>query len=381
MSALKENINAENLSELDTLPAQVAAVMDIDLGAIVHNYRVLCDQLTSAKCAAVVKADAYGFGADQVAPVLAKVGCRDFFVATIDEAIALRNLLPEVHIYMLNGLLPGSESTVSNYKVIPVLNDIAQIVLWQNWTKKVDEALPAIVHLDTGMWRAGLPPCEVKQLANEPERLRGIDVRYFMSHLACSDQPEHPKNFQQLQLFKESLKILPPTPASLANSHGVFLGPEYHFDLVRPGRSLYGIGVISPKEKHIRPVVKVFGKITQVRNIEPGETAGYDAVYHVTKPTRLATLGVGYSDGLPRTLDNHGAVFLGKRKAAIVGGVSMDLLTIDVSEVPQDLVFPGAWVEIIGENITADDVATNADRTTSREVLVNLGKRYHRLYR
>ena len=381
MLTLKHINFAEERSELDNLPAQVTAVMEVDLAAITHNYRFLCAQLDDARCAAVVKADAYGLGVDEIAPTLANAGCNDFFVASIDEGINVRKLLPKAHIYVLNGLLPGSESILSQHNMTPILNDIGQIIIWQNWSKKLDKKLPAIIHLDSGMWRAGLPPNEVKILSAELERLKGIDVRYYMSHLACSDQATHPKNIQQLQSFQQALKMLPSTPASIANSHGIFLGPQYHFDLVRPGRSLYGIGIVSSKEQSIKPTVKVSTKVIQVSDVGPNETIGYEALYRVAQPTRLATLAAGYTDGLPRTLDGQGTVFIGGIKAPIIGGVSMDLLTIDVSKAPENTVYPGAWAEIIGEHISADDVAANANRTTSREVIVNLGKRYHRVYK
>ncbi len=382
MLPLEQNTLTANYDHLASLPSRVSSVMEIDLDAVVHNYRFLQQRAPGAACAAVVKADAYGLGAVQIAPTLAAAGCKTFFVATLDEALELRKVLPnEAQIFMLNGLLAGSESNFSTYNITPVLNDLEQIILWQNWAKTLEKSLPAAIHIDSGMWRAGLPQCEVKQLAQEPERLQGVDVQLIMSHLACSDQPDHPKNQQQLQVLKQTLQLLPPAPASLANSHGILLGPEYHFDLTRPGRGLYGIGACSAIEKSLKPAARVYAKILQIRNVEAGETVGYEATYQVDHPLRIATLSVGYTDGLPRTLDKHGAVYIGNVRAPIIGGVSMDLLTVDASAVPEKSLCPGSWTEIIGTHITADMVASNADRSTSREIMVNLGPRYHRIYK
>jgi len=375
----KIDLPEELYPSLSGIPNHIGAVLEIDLGAITHNYHFLRSQLATAQCGAVLKADAYGLGLQTVSPVLKAAGCRNFFVAVLEEALSLRELFADRDIYAFNGLFPGTQSLYSQNQITPVLNDLGQIALWQNWAKSIGRPLPAIIQIDTGMWRVGLPPQEVMQLAAEPERLEGLDIRYVLSHLACSEQQDHPKNNQQLETFQHALSILPKTRASFANSHGIFLGPQYHFDLVRPGRSLYGLTSRTPEAHGMKSAVHVYARIVQVSEASRGETIGYDATYHVKDPMKLATLSIGYADGFSRSLTNCGIVYIGDTPAPVVGRVSMDLITIDVSKVPTHDVYPGGWAEIIGDHISADDLAQAAG-TNSREILVNLGKRYHRLY-
>lgn len=380
MPALKTTgLTEEIRSSLADVPSHIGAVLEVDLAAVTYNYDFLKSRLETARCGAVVKADAYGLGLQPIASALKNAGCNDFFVAMLDEALSLRTLFMDAEIYVFNGLFHGSESLYSSYRITPVLNDLGQIALWQNWAKSLGRTLPAVIQLETGMWRAGLHPQEVKQLAAELERLEGLDVCYIMSHLACSEQTDHPKNDLQLENFRRSLGMLPKMKASFANSHGIFLGPQYHFDLVRPGRSLYGLGRRSREIQDMKPAVYVFARIIQVREVNRGETIGYDATYTVQDPIKLATLSIGYADGFLRSLTNRGVVYIGGFPAPVVGRVSMDLITIDVSKAPFHLVYPGAWAEIIGDHISADELAQAAG-TNSREILVNFGKRYHRIY-
>lgn len=362
-----------------TLPANVTTALEINLSSVAHNFHYLSGLLSKATCSAVVKANAYGFGATQVASVLSKNGCKEFYVATIDEGIHLRQVLPDAFIGVFNGLLPGTESYFEEHNLIPVLNDLGQLTAWQNRAKRVEENLPAIVHVDTGMWRLGLPPQESKILLEQQERLNGLDIKYIMSHLAVSDQPSHEKNQRQWHSFKNILEALPQARASLANSNGIFLGPQYHFDQVRPGRSLYGLGSCDTSAEGLQRVLRLYSKVVQVRDVEVGETIGYDASYMVQRPTRLATISIGYADGLLSTLGNRGVLHIDEVPAPIVGRVSMDLITIDVTNVPEFRIQPGSWVEVFGPHLSADSVALAAG-TTSRELMVHLGQRLHKTY-
>lgn len=364
---------------LADLPPHCLSVFKVDLDSIAHNFTFLQSQLPTATCSAVVKADAYGLGMVQVSPALEKAGCKHFFVATIDEALQLRKVLQTGHIYVLGGLLAGCEEVFRHNNIIPVLNDLGQICLWDQYTRKIEQKLPAIIHVDTGMWRLGLPPQEVAALSEQLHLLDGFDLKLIMSHLACSDSPHHDKNLQQLDAFNEALKVLPRVPASMANSHGIFLGNQYHYNLVRPGRSLYGLGARFLHTEGLRQALQVYARVLQVSAIGKGETIGYDAMYCVSKPTRIATISIGYADGYVRTLSNHGRVFIHGYEAPIVGRVSMDVITVDVGEVPEHLAIPGAWAEIMGENISADEVALAAG-TTSREISSKMGSRFHRIY-
>ena len=371
-----------NSDPLEDSPAarRAGAILSIDLDALAENYGILAGQAArGVGCAAVVKADAYGLGVERVAPVLLAAGCRQFFVAQLEEGIRLRGLLPEAEVHVLGGLLPGLESDFEAHGLTPTLNSLGEIEIWARHARRQEQSLAADLHVDTGMRRLGLPPDELDRLAGEPERLAGIDVALLISHLACAEQRDHALNAGQLADFHQARDRLPPAPASFANSSGIFLGPDYHFDLLRPGVALYGANPTPDRETPMRPVVRLQGRIWQVRDARPGETVGYGATYEVTEPTRIATLALGYGDGHPRALGSRGEVFVGGQAAPVIGRISMDSTTIDVSGLPEGQVRPGTLVDVIGPNNPIDAVAASAG-TVAYELLTNLGRRYHRTY-
>ncbi len=354
--------------------------LTVDLGAIQRNYRRLGAEVDAGvECAAVVKADAYGLGVARVAPALAKAGARRFFVAQIEEGVALRPLLPEAEIFIFNGLQPGLEAECEAHRLTPVLNSLGELVLWTAHARARARALPAAVHLDTGMSRLGLPPTEAETLIAEPKRLLGLEPLLLISHLACSDEPEHEANRRQFRLFQGWRRRMPAAPASLANSSGIFLGPDYHFDLVRPGAALYGINPVRNRSNPMKQVIVLEGKILQVRDVDRGTTVGYGAAHRVESRGRLATVAIGYADGYLRSASGRGLAFLGDQFVHVVGRVSMDLITIDVSKVAPERAQPGAWVELIGPHLPVDDVAERAG-TIGYEILTSLGRRGHRRY-
>ncbi len=358
------------------LPSQ--SILTIDVGAVVANYRTLCARLTRARCAAVVKADAYGLGAARIAPALAAAGCRDFFVAQLSEAIALRQVLPAGRrIYVLNGLLPGEADEFRQNHLIPVLNDPGQVKEWAFAGHRAGEKLPAALHLDTGMSRLGLTPDEARRLAAESDVIDQLDLQLVMSHLACADEPEHPLNERQLQEFTSLRRLFGDRAASFANSSGIFLGPAYHFDLARPGCALYGINPVPGRPNPVLPVAHLHARVLQVREIDHPQTVGYGATYRATTRTRVATVAAGYADGWLRTLSNRGSAYVGDIRVPIIGRVSMDLITIDVSSVPDIRI--GQTVELMGNRLSVDDVA-NAAGTIGYEVLTRLGSRLQRRY-
>lgn len=367
---------------LEESPAarRAGAILRIDLDALAENYRILAGQAApGVDCAAVVKADAYGLGMDRVAPVLFTAGCRQFFVAHLDEGINLRALLPEAEIHVLGGLMPGLEHDFLAHRLSPTLNSLGEVETWAAEAGRQGHRLSADLHVDTGMRRLGLPPDELDRLAGEPERLAGIAVSFLISHLACSEVQDHGLNAQQLADFRQARDRLPQAPASFANSSGVFLGPDYHFDLLRPGVALYGANPTPDRDNPMRPVVRLQSRIWQVRDAQPGETVGYGATFEVGRPTRIATVALGYGDGYPRTLSNQGQVFVAGQAAPIIGRISMDSTTIDVSGLAEDQVRPGTLVDVIGPGNPVDAVASAAD-TVAYELLTRLGRRYHRSY-
>ncbi|HEY1384365.1 MAG TPA: alanine racemase [Dongiaceae bacterium] len=362
---------------------QPTAELTVDLGALIANYRLLQQRAKPALAGAAVKADAYGTGAEQAGPALAKAGCRHFFVALLSEAIALRRHLPDADIYVLSGPIGGDEAEFGQHRLTPILNSLPQIELWSRWCGSHGPE-PAVIHIDTGMSRLGLSPAELDRLVVDPSRLKAFPVLIVMSHLACADEVNHPLNASQLARFQSAVgRLLPLLPArpivSLANSSGIFLGAGYAFDLVRPGAALYGLNPTPAALNPMRQVVGLKARILQVRHVDAHDTVGYGAAHRSTRATSLATLGLGYADGVLRALGHVGAAFVGGIRAPFVGRVSMDLITIDVGHVPAHLVEPGAWVEILGEHQSADELAMLAG-TIGYEVLTSLGPRYQRRY-
>jgi alanine racemase len=367
---------------LEDSPAarRAGAILSIDLDALAENYGILAGQAAGGiGCAAVVKANAYGLGVDRVAPVLFAAGCRRFFVAQLEEGIQLRGLLPEAEIGVLGGLLAGLQDDFLAHRLTPTLNSLGEIGIWAGHARRLGEALGADLHIDTGMRRLGLPPGELDRLAGEPDRLAGIELSYLMSHLACAEERDHPLNARQLSDFRQARDRLPPAPASFANSSGIFFGPDYHFDLLRPGIALYGANPTPGRENPMRPVVRLEARIWQVRDVRPGETVGYGATYEISRPARIATVALGYGDGHPRALSNCGQVTVGGQAAPVIGRISMDSTSIDVSGLPEDRVRPGTLVEVIGPDNSIDAVAAAAG-TIPNELLTHLGRRYHRTY-
>lgn len=359
--------------------ANAGAVLTVDLAAVVGNWRRLRARLGHTECAAVVKADAYGLGAARVAPALAAAGCRVFFVAHVDEGIALRALLPDAEIHVLNGIVQGGRRVFAAHRLIPVLNSLGNIEAWGAFCTARGQRLPADVHVDTGMRRLGLPPAELDVLAAEPGWLAAFPVAYLMSHLACADEPDHPLNALQFDGLRAALGRLPAAPVSFANSSGIFLGADYHYDLARPGIALYGGNPTPGSPNPMAQVVRLQGKILQVRDVDTPQTVGYGATHRFAGPGRVATVAVGYADGFLRSAGNSGYGYFGTRKAPIVGRVSMDLITLDVTAVPETEARPGALVDLIGPHNPIDAVAETAG-TISYEILTSLGARYHRVY-
>jgi alanine racemase len=364
--------------------AHAGAVLTVDLDAIAANYALLCRTLGKAECAAVVKSDAYGLGLAPVSRRLARKGCRRFFVAQLGEAIELRAALADVAddatIYVLNGVAPGTEADYDTCRAVPMLNSLDDIAAWSAHAGRCGSTRPAGLHVDTGMARLGLSSGEVDILAAEPTRLSGVDLILLMSHLACAEERDNPLNREQRSRFDRARALLPPVPASFANSSGLFLGPEYHYDLGRPGASLYGLAPIANESNPMRQVINLQGRILQVRRVDRGMTVGYGAAHRVTRQGRIATVAVGYGDGYLRSLGNRGSGYIGEALVPLVGRVSMDLITFDVSDVPEAACRPGMTVELIGERHTADDLAREAG-TIGYEILTGLGRRYVREYR
>lgn len=357
-------------------------VLTIDLAALRHNYSVITQRIAPTRAAAVVKANAYGLGASRVAPAFYEAGCRDFFVAHLGEAIALKpHLNPDATIYVLNGLQPGSEAACARENLLPVLNSLEQIENWARLARTIGSKLPALLQIDTGMARLGLSAKELDRIIDEPSLLDGIDIKFVISHLASGDEPENPANAAQLATLTAALARLPKLPVAFSNSGGCFLEKTYYFDLARPGVALYGVG---PAPRHdfenpIRPVLTLSARVIQVRDVDEGAAIGYGGTFIAPRPMRIATIAVGYADGWFRSLSNKGCAFFGDTRLPVVGRVSMDSITLDVTALPEDTLKLGSLVELIGPHQRLEDVARDCD-TIPYEILTALGDRYARIY-
>lgn len=364
-----------------SVTAGATGYLTIDLGALARNYEKLSAEVAPTRAAAVVKADAYGLGAARVAATLHARGCRHFFVAQFSEALELRQLLPtDTTIFVLNGLQPGNERLCARENIVPVINSLEQWQAWSGTAAKLGRTLPAVLQFDSGMSRLGVPPEDRDALAALVRAGDGIDVLFVMSHLASADDPVSSQNEDQRAEMARVAAEFPGIDLCLANSGGIFLGRDYHGVIVRPGIALYGgaptAGVTNPME----PVVSLDVAVVQTRTVPAGTRVGYSATHVTDGPARLATIAAGYADGLLRSLSGRGAAYCDGVRLPIVGRVSMDSMTIDITALPEGRLRLGSLVEIIGPHQTLEDLARDAG-TISYEILTSLGPRYQRQYR
>lgn len=364
-----------------SLEDMAGGLLTIDLGALAANYLDLARWAAPAQAAAVVKADAYGLGAERVGMALEEAGCEHFFVAHLQEALSLRPALsPKAKIYVLNGLQPGSEVACAQADVIPVINGVGQARRWRALAQSLGAVLPAVVQIDSGMARLGLSARDLDELLADGAFFAHVSLVLTMSHLACSDEPNATSNAEQLMRFSRQAERLPAAPRSLANSGAVFLNAAHHWDLVRPGISLYG-GASYAGQNPLRAVVGLEAKVIQVRDLAAGAAVGYGLSYVRPTAGQIATIAVGYADGWPRHLSNRGAAYYRGVRLPIAGRVSMDSITLDVTELAARglSLALGDRVELLGQNQTLEMVAHDAG-TIAYEILTNLGRRYHRTY-
>lgn len=361
------------------IPSHVTACLTIDLKAIRENYRSLQRNVgQGVQVAGVVKANAYGLGMEEVATALYQEGCRTFFVADPGEGLALRRLLKDVRIFVFHGVLAGAEPLFEEANLIPVLNDLDQVKRWSLWGQARGGKRPAVLHFDTGMTRNGLGKEETIELLRHPDRLKGIDLSMILSHLASSDDSCSPQNEKQMRAFKSILQAFPDIPCSFSNSCGLALGESYYFNWVRPGIALYGYP-LSPLSFSLRSALSLQARIIQIHEVKSGQSVGYNGTYRAPKKGRLATLGIGYADGLFRSLSNKGVLRAGKSPLSIVGRISMDYTVVDVSSLPESLCRIGDWVTVFEDSEDLLRLAQEAG-TIPYEVLTRLGERCYRRY-
>jgi alanine racemase len=358
--------------------------LTIDLSALAANYHYLSAQVAPAEAAVTIKADAYGLGMAECAPVFWAAGPRSFFVALASEGVALRAFLPKANIYVLHGATATNAAILRDQLIVPVLGSPEMIALW----RELGHGAPCALHVDTGMNRLGLTLDEAKVLA--AEGLRGLNAVLLMTHFACADDPDHPKNTSQIESFNAAKALFPQLKTSLQNSAGAFLGARARSDVARLGIALYGGEAVNDDANPMRPVVTAEAQVMMVRHAKAGETVSYGATETLTRDTRLAVCSVGYADGYHRAISGTGVAlrqtgrpaghaFIAGHKVPVLGRVTMDQTMFDVTDIPEDKIKAGDYVELFGKNIPLDDAARAAG-TIGYELLTSLGQRYHRIY-
>ncbi|MCK1401737.1 alanine racemase [Bradyrhizobium sp. 4] len=364
--------------------ATFGGVLTVDLDAIIANWRKLEKTAVPAECSAVIKADAYGCGAEQVARALNKAGCKTFFVATIEEARKVRAAVPEPAIYVLGGYFQNTGEHYAQINCRPVIGDLNELAEWDVFCRRTGWTGGAAIHIDTGMNRLGLTLAEAQAII---PRINAGDhgITLVMSHLVSAEQLNSPVNAKQLAAFRGIASEFSGVPAALANSSGVFLGAPFQFDMVRPGAALYGVNPTPEADNPMQPVVDLKARIVQIRNIERGESVGYGGTWTARRPTKLAIIAVGYADGYFRAASSNdgtrGAeVIVAGKRCPVAGRVSMDLIAIDITDLPPNAARRGHMVTLLGEGITVDELAHHFG-TIGYEVLTSLGRRYARIYK
>lgn len=370
-------------SALGRLPPETPAALVVETAAIGRNYKRFAGQAPKSEAGAVVKADGYGLGADTVVAALSAAGCRTFFVATVPEALKVRATAPEAAVYTLDGLPTGAAPLLSGSRLRPVLTSFAEAEEWASEARHRGKRLPAGLQIDSGMHRLGMSAAEVERLSQSRELLEQIHLSLILTQLMAADRVDDPRNAEQKRRFEHLARLLPPAPLSIAAASGIMLDPAFHGDLTRPGMGLFG-GIPCASAAHlVEPVGYLYARILQVHEAPAGEHVGYGAQRRFEKAVRLATLSIGYADGYGRALSDTGAddgaiCHIGDHPARVVGRISMDLTTIDVSAVPPELVTRGAFVTMMGDLTTVDALAAKAG-TIPYEILTRIGPRVARV--
>ncbi|HMM92318.1 alanine racemase [Bradyrhizobium sp.] len=359
-------------------------ILTVDLDAVVANWRKLEKTAVPAECAGVVKADAYGCGAEQVARALAGAGCKTFFVATLDEARVVRAAAPGTALYVLGGFLQNTGPAYAEIDCKPVIGDLNELAEWDVFCRRSGWTGGAAIHIDTGMNRLGMTVTEAQGII---PRINAGDhgITLVMSHLASAELLNNPANARQLNAFREIASLFSGVPASLANSSGIFLGAQFQFDMVRPGCALYGINPTPEADNPMQPVVELKARIVQIRNIERGDTVGYGGTWTARRPTRIAIVAAGYADGYFRAASaNDGTrgaeVVIAGKRCPVAGRISMDLMAVDITDLDKNAARRGHMATLIGEGITVDELAHHFG-TIGYEVMTSLGRRYARVYK
>ena len=357
-----------------------SAFLEIDLHALTQNYKSISKYVSPSSCAATVKANAYGLGIKIISKTLYDAGCKYFFVSDLNEGISLREILtsPDIMIYVLNGLMPHSVEYYKQYNLTPVIGSIEELDEYTNVHQQ--DQFPIAIHFDTGFSRLGFD----KEMAVQISKYK-LDINLIMSHLASAEEKLSKMPENQLNQFIEICKLFKKQNRSIANSAGLIRNSRFHLEMVRPGIGLYGGYENTQNILAIKPVIKLYAPIIQIKNIQKHSTVGYGATYIAKKDMRIALISIGYADGIPRSLSSTNAIkggqfFYNGVPTPILGRVSMDIIAIDISKITSNKMKRGEFIEIIGSNQNIDKLSENAD-TISYEILTRLNTRIRKIYK
>ena len=340
---------------------------------LINNYDILKKRAGNSKIMSVIKGDAYGHGIQQCSDVLQKNGCNHFYVARLDDAINLRKKhKKKINIYLLSGTISKEIcGYIKRYEITPIINNLKQLEIFKRFIPNTN----FVLHFDTGMNRLGFKIEEINQI-KELSILK--NVQFLMTHLSSADEQNIKECRFQLNQLKKINKLFN-KPLSIANSSGIFLGKSFHLNYVRPGKSLYGINPFLKKSFGLKGVMSIYAPILQIASIKVGQTVGYSKTFKAKKNIKVATIDFGYSDGYLRSGSNNAKAFIDDKVCNILGRVSMDLITIDVSDIDEKKLYLGRPVEILGENQSCEDLALEMN-TNEHEILISLGKNYKKVY-
>ncbi len=372
----------ENKLFLDTIN-KFGTCLFVKIDSIINNYNHLVKLAAGAEMSWVIKSDAYGLGIENIIPLIKKVRCNHIFVATLREAMGVRSFYQDdnsVNIYVLNPILSAQYEEIYNNKFIPVLNTLTQVKLWSEFATSKNQKLKCILHIETGINRFAIMKDEILYLYQQPQILDKVEILYIMSHFSSASIKSKDIVEKQYEEFKSLIKYLPKSKYSIAASDGLFIDSKYAMDLVRPAIVLYGGLVADLAHNSMEKVIYLYSTVQQIKELKAGEKVGYGHLWEAKIPSKIAVLPIGYADGVLRSMNHRGVVYIDGYSAPIIGCISMDLITVDITKLPQNLQKEGQIVELIGDNISLEDFAINA-KTIDTEILVSLTRRYPRIYR
>nr|MBI1228771.1 alanine racemase [Cytophagales bacterium] len=363
------------------MSSHTAGKLQIDLGAVRENYRIVKSRVArDCEVAASVKANGYGLGAIEIVKALQKEGCKSFFVASPEQGVRLREFSKNANIFIFNGFYEQSQDLYIDNNLIAVLGDMDNLESYARIAEKVAKRLSVALDFNTGMNRLGFGCAKAEEVIERIKKTDMLDIVLVMSHLASADDKSDPLNQKQYDQFKKIAALFPNTKKAFANSFGVFSNSDYHFDMVKPGMALYGLNPTPGKPNPMKVVVSLNVPVLRIRKVKAGEQVGYNATYTFERDSCLATVAAGYGQGLFRILSNKGELYWKSRACPIRGRVSMDLTTVDITDVPEnERPQVGDFLEILGEHQSADDLAADAG-TIGYEMITALGSKFDRHY-